>query len=221
VNDLEGLGMADGWTRRGIIVGGAVAALLGDTWRSRLRAQVTMRAPASKRAITPHDIDSLVERIAPKGGDRYVLFEIAYPLDEAEYRSVGKTAVVLTVAVSRNADELPLRRVYTRAAGRDVDLQKLGSRQSELPAAWLARGVVGPYREDAFYLAPVGALLRESLLMCDFAKNRDGFVINRAPLDAPAFIRADRRRDSADKPADGAIRALVERDYPGFGILER
>ena len=213
--------MADGWTRRGFMVGGVCAALMADSRTSRVLAQVTMRAPASKRAVTPQDIDSLVEKIPPTGGDRYVLFEISYPLDETEYRAVGKTAVVLTVAVSRNADELPLRRVYTRAASQDVDLQKLGSRRSELPAAWMTRGVVGPYREDAFYLAPLGPLLRENLLICDFAKNRSGFLINRAPLDAPAFIRADRARDSADKPAEGAVRALIERDYPGFGILER
>jgi hypothetical protein len=228
MSDMERTGMPGGWTRRGLVAGGLFAALVGDGCRSRLRAQVTMRVPAGKGAVTPQDIDLLVERraadvkrVAPKGADRYVLFDIAYPLDAAEYRAVGKTALLLTVAVSRDADELPLRRVFTRAGSQDIDLQKLGSRRSELPAASLARAVVGPYREDAFYLAPIGALLRQSLLMCDFAKNREGFVINRAPLDPPAFVRADRQRDAADKPAEAAIRTFVDREYPGFGILER
>jgi hypothetical protein len=228
MSGAEDFYMAEGWTRRGVIVGGLLAALIGEGFRSPARAQVTMRVPAGKGAVTPQDIDALVERraadvkrIAPTGADRYVLFDVAYPLDAAEYRAVGKTVVLLTVAISRNADELPLRRVYTQAGSRDIDLQRLGSRRSELPAGSLARAVVGPYREDAFYLAPVGALLRQSLLMCDFAKNRDGFVINRAPLEPPSFIRVDRARGSADKPAAAAIRAFVEREYPGFGILER
>jgi len=225
---MSGHVMRRGWTRRRFVEGGLLAAMFGDGALSSVRAQITTRSPMSHGAVTPDEIDRRLEqraadikRVAPQGADRYVLFDISYPTDSAEYRAVGKTAVLLTVAVSRNADELPLRRVYTRAGNKDIDLERLGSRRSELPATSAVRAVVGPYREDVFHLVPIGALLREHVLMCDFAKNRTGFVINRAALEPPAFIRDDRTRDSAQKPNETAVKAFVEREYPGFGMVGR
>lgn len=211
-------------TRRGMVTG-AVAVLCAG---GAARAQVSSRGPATQDAVTPQDIDQRLEKraaeirqMAPQGADRYVLFDLAFPVDQAEYRAVGKQALILIAAVSKHTDELPLHRVYTRGGGRDVECRKLGSRRGELPAGSLARTVVGRYREDAFYLAPVAALLSENLLMCDFARNRNGFVVNRAALEPPDFIRADRQADAAAKPDDAAVRALVEREFPGFGILAR
>jgi hypothetical protein len=218
--------MSQHWTRRGVVAAGVLAAMVGRP--SLLRAQLNSRGPDTQVSVTPQDIDRRLEeraaeikRMAPQGADRYVVFDLAFPLDPAEYRAVGKTALLLLVALSRNADELPLRRVYTRAGVDEVDLRRLGSRRSELPPRSLARAVVGRYREDAFYLAPAGALLRDNMLSCDFAKNRAGFVINRAAIDPPDFIRADRERDVAEKPDESALKAFVEREYPGFGLLGR
>ena len=67
---------------------------------------------------------------------------------------------------------------------------------------------------------PVGPLLRENALLCDFARNRTGFVINRAPFEPPDFIRADRARDKAERPQDAAVKAFAEREYAGFGLIE-
>ena len=177
--------------------------------------------------MTPRDIDRRLDeravdirRVAPQGADRYVIFDLSYPQNEDEYRAVGKTALVLLVAVSRNADELPLRRVYTTAGKQEVALRRLGSRRSELGPTSVARAVVGRYREDAFWLAPVGPLLAESMLLCDFARNRSGFVINREPFDPPDFVLADRAREAAEAPQDAAVKAFVEREYPGFGLIE-
>jgi hypothetical protein len=216
--------MSQRWTRRGVVA--LLAAIAGRS--SSLRAQVNSRGPATQDSVTPQDIDLRLERraaeikrMAPQGADRYVLFDLSFPVDAAEYRAVGKTALVLIVAVSRKTDELPLRRVYARAGTNEVDAQRLGSRRSELPPKSLARAVVGRYREDAFYLAPVGALLRENMLIGDFAKNRLGFVINRAAFDPPDFILADGERDVAGKTDATALNAFVEREYPGFGLLDR
>jgi hypothetical protein len=218
--------MSSRLTRRTIVAGGL---LVGIGCASRAaRAQMTSHGPATQGAVSPQSIDQRLEKraaelkqMAPQGADRYVLFDLAFPADPAEYRAVGGSALILITAVSKRADELPLRRVYTRAAGKDVDCRKLGSRRSELPAGSLARAVVGRYREDAFWFAPIGALLSESLLMCDFARNRTGFIVNRAALDPPDFIRVDRPADAAAKPEDAAVRAFVEREFPGFGILAR
>jgi hypothetical protein len=58
------------------------------------------------------------------------------------------------------------------------------------------------------------------VLLCDFARNRTDFALNRAPFEPPDFIRADRARDKAEKPQDAAVKAFVEREYPGFGLVE-
>lgn len=220
--------MSQRMTRRGMVAGGTALLCIG----SLARAQIGARGPATQNAVTLQDIDQRLEKraaelrqMAPQGADRYVLFDLAFPADQAEYRAVGKHALILIAAVSRQADELPLRRVYIRAAGRDLDCRKLGSRRSELPSASVARAVVGRYREDAFYLAPVAALVSENLLICDFARNRNGFVINHGAFEPPEFIRADRQAEAAKSDAaksdDAAVRALAEREFPGFGILSR
>jgi hypothetical protein len=214
-------------SRRRILATGGLAAVLAAAHPARLAAQVNRREPDAQDAVTPAEIDRRLEaraaelrRVAPQGGDRYVLFDLAYPVDEAEYRAVGKSALVFLAALSRNSDELPLRRVFTRVGKQEVDLRKLGSRRSELPPSSAAREVIGRFREDAFWLAPVGPLLRENALLCDFAKNRTGFVINRAPIEPPDFIRADRARDTAERPQDAAVKTFAEREYAGFGLIE-
>lgn len=214
-------------SRRRIVAMGGLAAVLAAVRPARLSAQVNQREPAADDAVMPAEIDRRLEaraaelrQIAPQGGDRYVLFDLAYPQDEAEYRAVGKSALVFLAALSRVSDELPLRRVYTRVGKQEIDLRKLGSRRSELPASSVARQVIGRFREDGFWLAPVGPLLREHLLLCDFARNRTGFVINRGPFEPPDFIRADRARDRAEKPQDTAVKAFAEREYAGFGLIE-
>jgi hypothetical protein len=205
-------------SRRRMLATGGLAAVLAAADPARLAAQ---------DAVTPAEIDRRLEertaelrRVAPQGGDRYVLFDLAYPRDEAEYRAVGKSALVFLAALSRNADELPLRRVFTLAGRQEIALRKLGSRRSELPPSSVARQVIGRFREDGFWLAPVGPLLRENALLCDFARNRTGFVITRAPFEPPDFIRADRARDKAERPQDAAVKAFVEREYAGFGLIE-
>jgi hypothetical protein len=215
-------------SRRRIAATGALAAVFAAGRSPLLRAEhLTRREPAAQEPVTPRDIDrrlderaAEIRRAAPQGGDRYVLFDLAYPQDEAEYRAVGKSALVFLAALSRNSDELPLRRVYTRVGRQEIDLRKLGSRRSEPPPSAIARQVIGRFREDGFWLAPVGPLLREDVLLCDFARNRSGFALNRAPFEPPDFIRADRARDKAEKPQDAAVKAFVEREYPGFGLVE-
>jgi hypothetical protein len=214
------------WSRRRIVATGALAVGFSAGQPSLLLAQhLTHAGPTSQNPVTPAEIDRRLEeraaelrRVAPQGGDRYVLFDLAYPVDEAEYRAVGKSALVFLAALSRNSDELPLRRVFTLVGKQEVELRKLGSRRSELPPSSVARQVIGRFR--AFWLAPVGPLLRENALLCDFAKNRTGFVINRAPMEPPDFIRADRARDTAERPQDAAVKTFAEREYAGFGLIE-
>jgi hypothetical protein len=219
--------MAPHVSRRRMLATGGLGAVLAAASPASLAAQVVRREPDAQGAVTPAEIDRRLEariaeirRVAPQGGDRYVLFDLAYPQDEDEYRAVGKSALVFLAALSRNSGELPLRRVFTLVGRQEIALRKLGSRRSELPPSSVAGQVIGRFREDGFWLAPVGPLLRENALLCDFARNRTGFVINRAPFEPPDFIRADRARDKAERPQDPAVKAFVEREYAGFGLIE-
>ncbi len=213
-------------SRRWVVAMGGLAPVLGAAHPMRVLAQINRRDPDTAGAVTPADIDRRLEQraadlklMAPQGADRYVLFDTAYPHDQETYRAVGKCALLLIVAISKRAEELPLRRVYTRIADRDIDLRMLGARRSETAPRSSARAMFGPYRFDAFYLAPLGALLRESLLLADFARNRTGFFINRAPLSPPDFIRDDAERDVAGTAQDAAVRAFAAREFPGFDLV--
>jgi hypothetical protein len=214
-------------SRRGVIVGaGGTLALAA---MSRAGAQIVKINPVTPGAVTPEAIDQRVERDAvdfkqrvPEGSDRHITFDFVFPTDPDEYRRVGKRALLLVVAVARKVEELPLRRVYTRADGRDVEIPMLGTpRRSQTPAGSVARNVFGIYRSDAFYLAPIGALMSDNVVLCDFARNRTGFVIYRGQsFRVPDFIRDDSDRNSAAKLDSRAVKAFLDREYPGFGVLD-
>jgi hypothetical protein len=144
------------------------------------------------------------------------VYDVGWPVDVAEYRALGKHGVLLVAALSQQADELPLRRVYTLAGSKIIPLQRLFSTRRAVPAGSLAHKVFGPYQEEGFYLVPAGALMQEWLLFCDFAKNRNEFSISRSAMTPPEFIQADRDRRVTAKPIPAALRAFLEREYPGF-----
>jgi len=112
-------------SRRRIVATGGLAAVLAATRAARVSAQVNRREPGSQGAVTPAEIDRRLEqraaeirRVAPQGGDRYVLFDLAYPHDDAEYRAVGKSALVFLAALSRISGELPIDACTESALGR-------------------------------------------------------------------------------------------------------
>jgi hypothetical protein len=80
--------------------------------------------------------------------------------------------------------------------------------------------MLGPYREDAFYLAPAGSMMRKGEVMVDFAQRRSGFRLYELPGTPPAFVKADRKpMPTADaKPDPKALKAMLEREYAGFAL---
>jgi hypothetical protein len=214
-------------SRRSVIA--SAGATLALAVMARGDAQIVKINQPAEGAVTPEAIDQRLERDAvdfkrrePQGAERHITFDFVFPPSPDEYRKVGKRALFLVVAVTQIAEELPLRRVYTREGGRDVELAMLGGpRRSQTPQGSMARSVFGPYRSDAFYLGQVGPLMSENVVLCDFARNRTGFVIYRGqPFRVPDFIRDDPNRNSAEKPDPGAVKAFLEREYPGFGALD-
>jgi hypothetical protein len=181
---------------------------------------------ASRHAVTPAEMDKRLEqqaadtkRIAPKAA-RVALVDFAWPESAAEYRALGKFIVVLVVATSQQEDELPLKQLYVQAGRRTVALQKIASARRMNPEGSEVAAVLGRFREDSFYLAPAGAMMRKGDLLIDFAVNRSGFRVYELPGVPPDFVRADRNPDPAKgaKADPAAVRAMIEREYPGFKV---
>ena len=202
----------------------AIALLL---LASPAAAQITRKGPVAQNSVTPEVISKRLEnsardtkKISAKGAARTAIIDFAWPQDEAEYKALGKYVVVLVSSVSQSADELPLKRVYIENDAGDTTLEKIASIRRDVPPNSLAFAMLGPYREDSFYLAPAGAMMRKGQVMVDFAVRRTGFRLYELPGTPPAFVKADRDpMPTFDaKPDPAALKAIVDREYTGFTL---
>ena len=161
-------------------------------------------------------------RLSATGAARTAIIDFAWPQDEAEYNALGKYIVVFVSAVSQQADELPLKRVYVDNGGREITLEKIASIRRDVPRSSPIYAPLGPYREDSFYLAPAGSMMRKGSVLVDFATRRSGFRLYELPGTPPAFVKADRKPMPAPgaMPDQKALKAMVEREYTGFALPE-
>ena len=206
-----------------------IAALLATLLLApTAHAQVVSSGPVSRGAVTPETIDKRLQGtaetakgISATGLPRGAIVDFAWAQDPDEYRALGKYVVVFVSAVSQDAAELPLKRVYmVDAKGREVVLRKISSERREVPKDTLVHAMLGPYREDSFYLAPARAMMNDGTLLLDFAVRRSGFSVYELPGTPPDFIKADRNPVPARnaKPDAKAIKTLFEREYTGFKL---
>ena len=191
-------------------------------------AQVTHKGPVKQGAVTPETIAQRLAGVAeraqkiPQGVPRAAIIDFSWPQDVAEYRALGKYIIVFVSAVSHEADELPLKRVYVESDGSQVTLEKIASVRRDVPRSSPVHTALGPYREDAFYLAPAGSMMRKGLVLVDFAARRSGFRLYELPGTPPAFVTADRAPMPAPgaEPDQRALKAMIEREYTGFALPE-
>jgi len=162
---------------------------------------------------------SAVELLAARPGvraDRFAAFDIARPRDAEEWKRLKGNAVILLGALSQDASELPLAKAYLENAdGSRVMLRRVGSVSRTLAPTSQAAKIFGPNVSEEFYLVPASALGGNVAFKCDFAKHRLAFVLSTAltPLkDVPAV------QSVAGPPPAAAVRAMVAREYPGFGV---
>ena len=205
------------------VVIGALALLLAQP----VDAQKLTRRPVSQGAVSPADMTKRLEQAAartlassPTGADRGAAFDFTWPADADEYRALAKHVLVLVSVVTQNAAELPLRRVYVSAGGHETELVRLTSQLSAVRPGSMTFRVLGPHREDGFYLAPAGAMLADGFLQADFATARNNFNLYKLPGTPPDPIKAD----SDPMPAPGAtpepaaVKAMLHREYKGFEL---
>jgi len=162
---------------------------------SPANAQISSNAPVKQGSVTPEIIAGRLENSAAKalglsatGAARTAIIDFAWPQDEAEYNALGKYIVVFVSAVSQQADELPLKRVYVDNGSREITLEKIASIHRDVPRSSPIYAPLGPYREDSFYLAPAGSMMRKGSVLVDFATRRSGFRLYELPGTPPAFV---------------------------------
>lgn len=171
---------------------------------------------------TPAQLDQAIEDFArqmPAGitADRYAAFAVAMPADAAEYAALNKHALLVVAALSKDASELPLKRVYLEQDKRTLELVFVGLARSEVPADSPAGKLMGTHRVDAYYLLPTSAWRQPGTLLADFAAHRKEFILGRFPLPIKEkFIRDDQNPEPAagSEAAISAVNALLARAVP-------
>jgi len=168
----------------------------------------------------PLGIDQALEVMADEYSaqptDRVVRDDIAFPASEQEYRDLGKHAILLIAAVTHDPAELPLQRVYLQKNGSIVELQKIGSFLCRTPAGSAVERVLGPYRENAFYLLPISAYFQKADLLIDFARNRSGFELIQFPEEVKVDLvlkDTDHDKEAALPVSKDVLNAVVLREY--------
>jgi hypothetical protein len=97
---------------------------------------------------------------------------------------------------------------------------RLSSQRSDVRKGSKTFSILGPFREDGFYLAPAGLMMSEGYLQADFAARRNGFNLYKLPGTPPDFIKSDRDAmpEPGAKPDTPALKALLQREYAGFEL---
>ena len=190
-------------------------------------AQTLTRRPVSQGAVTPADMTERLEKAAmrtkeqaPKGAARGSSVDFSWASTPDEYRALAKHVVVLVSVVTQDAAELPLRRVYVNIDGRETELVKLSSQLGGVRKGSKTYSMLGPYREDGFYLAPAGVMMADGYLQADFAVRRNGFNLYKLPGTPPDFIKSDSNPMPAPdaRPETPALTAMLRREYRGFEL---
>ena len=190
-------------------------------------AQTLTQRPVSQDPVSRADMTGRLEksavqmaRSAPKGAARGSAIDFCWASSPEEYRALAKHVLVLVSVVTQDAAELPLRRVYVSVDGKETELVRLSSQRSDVRKDSKTFSVLGPYREDGFYLAPAGLTMSDGYLQADFAVRRNGFNLYKLPGTPPDFIKSDSNPMPAPdaKPETPALRALLQREYRDFEL---
>ena len=190
-------------------------------------AQTLTRRPVSQGAVTTADMTERLEKAAmrtkeqaPKGAARGSSIDFCWPSSAEEYQAIGKYVLVLVSVVTQDAAELPLLRVYVTVNGEQTELVRLSSQRRDVSKGSTTYSILGPFRDDGFYVAPAGLMMRDGYLQADFAIRRSNFNLYKLPGTPPDFVKADNdpmpARDAT--PNMPTLKALLTREYQGFEL---
>ena len=175
--------------------------------------------PVSPQVIEDRIASAAIQYQAYRPIPRIALFDIAFPANAEEYRSLAGYGVVVVSAVTQAVEELPPGRVFVRVGERDVELKLLSSVRSDIATNDTTSKVFGVHRWDGLYLFPVYLRVQGRALVMDFAKNRSGFVLGKFNMPATeALAGLPVAPPLGDGPPKAALMGFVAREYPGFVV---
>jgi hypothetical protein len=151
--------------------------------------------------------------------ERY--YRILTPHDRAEFDALGRYGILLLTIVTRSAQELPLKRIYLRMPDREIPILKVASWRRDVLPTLVTYKMYGPYREDAFYLFPLGAYFRVAQVQVDFAINRLGWPVMELPYQhGPDWLKTMQNPDPLPGalPKLRALQAFIKSQTSGFPI---
>lgn len=164
-----------------------------------------------EQAAEEYQSDAPVPRIA--------LTDMAFPSDPEEYTALDGYGVLLVFAVTQENDELPPKRVYVRINDKEVNLKLFASGFEKYSGNKLVNRVFGEYRWDGLYFFPVYFAKSAQTLVIDFAKDRDGFVLQKlgkGNIKFPDFLNSIMKAPTTSALPVKAFTKIVAREYPEF-----
>lgn len=188
--------------------GAALPEVAGPTARMAVnleRLQQHLDRAEARTAVLSKD------KKVPRG----IAFDAAAAGDPQEHARVGYGLLVMVLALSQDAAELPLRRVRALGPGTaEVELVLIG----QLPQAELSRlriqGTMGTVAWGGLYFLPE-ARRTPGPLLADFARGRMGMAFGTL---APGVFGAwDDREPARAEPA--AVKAMAARLFPVMVLL--
>jgi hypothetical protein len=189
--------------------------------------------PSDRRitgAVTPQRVNADLEADAIKlrssgksaaFGRRYYFFSNLTP---AEFTALAKNIVFLVVVQASKAEELPIKRIYLNANGKEIQIPRIAGSRMQLDGKSVASQVYGSNREDGIYLVPAGAMLRDGQILMDFAASRNGNLMMQLPSNVvvenakrmPIYNSPDAVPGA--KPTLRELQEFIRRKLPGFPV---
>jgi hypothetical protein len=134
-----------------------------------------------------------------------------------EYEQWNGYALLLVTAVSQDSNELPLKRVYVRTSGKDIELKLIKlvwTNQSDLNSQVIK--TYGPNRVDSLYLLPIYLLKGKGELLTDFAKNRNEFGLDTFPNTVVHDLDNMPATPPKQEPPPAALKHMIDVSFPGL-----
>jgi hypothetical protein len=139
----------------------------------------------------------------------------------AEFEALARQTVFLFTIWTQKPEDLPVKRIYIRADGKELPVYKVSSWKTPVDSGSLTAMMYGPNREDGFYLVTGDALLQKGQIVLDLA-NPAGWVMLDLPsnvaTNAPGRFPNLSPTSLTGKPDLGTLQAIIRRMFPGFPV---
>ena len=180
-------------------------------------------------AFSPDRVKSEMETIAKKAQDSGTspfqrgrrMYFLWAKLAPAEFEALGRKTLFLFSIWTRKPEDLPVRRVYIRADGKELPVYKVSSWKTPVDGGSLTAMMFGANREDGFYLVSGDALLQNGQLVLDLT-NPAGWVMLDLPSNvataAPGRFPNLGSAPPNARPDLGTLQAVIRRTFPGFPV---